>query len=75
MESTARSRWGSIDLFECQLAASGPVSASPSPITHATKQVGIVEGGSIGVRQGITELTALVDEAGRSPAQRGSAPC
>jgi hypothetical protein len=26
-------------LFECQLVASGPVSASPSPITHATMQI------------------------------------
>ena len=29
------------NLFECQLVASGPVSASPSPITHAAIRSGL----------------------------------
>ena len=32
---------GSRNLLECQLAASGPVSASPSPITQATTRSGL----------------------------------
>ena len=39
--STAPSPAGSRNLFECQLVASGPVSASPSPTTHATTRSGL----------------------------------
>src|SRR6185312_13082340 len=38
---TAPSRAGSRNLFECQLVASAPVSASPSPITQQTKRSGL----------------------------------
>ena len=38
---TAPSRRGLRNLFECQLAASGPVSASPSPTTQATTRSGL----------------------------------
>ena len=31
---------GSTNLLECQLAASGPVSASPSPMTQNTTRSG-----------------------------------
>ena len=39
--STAPSVTGLRNLFECQLAASGPVSASPSPITQAAISPGL----------------------------------
>ena len=39
--STAPSVAGLRNLFECQLVASGPVSASPSPITQATSRSGL----------------------------------
>src|SRR5882724_9727230 len=39
--STAPSCAGLRNLFECQAAASGPVSASPSPITQATIRSGL----------------------------------
>ena len=64
MGSTAPSATGSRKLWECQLAASGPVSASPSPITTAATSSGVVEDGSVGVRQRIAELPALVDGPG-----------
>ena len=51
--------------MQCQLAASGPVSASPSPTTASHQQVGIVEGGPEGVDQRVAQLAALVDRAGR----------
>ncbi|SKV63654.1 Uncharacterised protein [Mycobacteroides abscessus subsp. abscessus] len=41
MGSTAPSVAGLTNLLECQLAARGPVSASPSPITHATTRSGL----------------------------------
>jgi hypothetical protein len=41
MGSTAPSVTGFRNLFECQLVASGPVSASPSPTTHATTRSGL----------------------------------
>src|SRR5713101_3100517 len=41
MGNTAPSVIGSRNLFECQLAASGPVSASPSPITQKTLRSGL----------------------------------
>jgi hypothetical protein len=52
------------NLFACHDPASGPVSASPSPITQATSSSGVVERGAIGVRQRVAELAALVDRAG-----------
>ena len=42
---------GSRNLLECQLAASGPVSASPSPTTQQTTQVRVVERRAVGVRR------------------------
>ena len=51
--------------MECQDAASGPVSASPSPTTQAHDQVGIVERGAIGMHQRVAELAAFVDRARR----------
>ena len=59
-----RSR-GSRNLFECQLVASGPVSASPSPTTHATSRLGVVERGAVRVGERVAELPALVDRARR----------
>ena len=53
------------NLLECQEVASGPVSASPSPMTQATIEIGIVEGRAIGVRQRIAEFAALMDRARR----------
>src|SRR3974377_493506 len=41
MGSTAPSRIGLRNLFECQAVASGPVSASPSPTTQATMRSGL----------------------------------
>ena len=41
MGSTAPSVAGLRNLFACQLVASGPVSASPSPITQATVRSGL----------------------------------
>src|SRR5258708_26721573 len=38
MGITAPSRTGFRNLFECQLAASGPVSASPSPTTQRSEE-------------------------------------
>src|SRR5580698_566275 len=38
---TAPSVTGSRNLLECQAVASGPVSASPSPTTHATISSGL----------------------------------
>ena len=52
-------------MFECQLVASGPVSASPSPTTHATSEVGVVERGAERVRERVAELASLVDRARR----------
>ena len=63
--STAPSRAGSTNLLECQLAASGPVSASPSPTTQADEQVGVVERRAVGVDERVAELAALVDRARR----------
>ena len=62
---TAPSPTGSRNLFECHAAASGPVSASPSPITQARPRVGIVERGAEGVAQRIAELPAFVDRSRR----------
>ena len=39
--STAPSRRGSRNLFECHPVAAGPVSASPSPTTQATTRSGL----------------------------------
>src|SRR3982074_869301 len=41
MGSTAPSRTGFRNLFECHEVASGPVSASPSPTTTATIRSGL----------------------------------
>ena len=41
MGSTAPSRTGLRNLFECHDVASGPVSASPSPTTQATRRSGL----------------------------------
>ena len=41
MGSTAPSLTGLRNLFACQLVAKGPVSASPSPMTHATMRLGL----------------------------------
>src|ERR1700709_623769 len=41
MGSTAPSCTGLKNLFECQLVASGPVSASPSPTTQHTSRSGL----------------------------------
>ena len=41
MGSTAPSRIGLRNLFECQEVASGPVSASPSPTTATTSRSGL----------------------------------
>jgi hypothetical protein len=41
MGSTAPSRTGLTNLFECQAVANGPVSASPSPTTQATIRSGL----------------------------------
>src|SRR5437016_5873607 len=57
---TAPSRRGLRYLFECQLAASGPVSASPSPTTQA----GVVEDGTVRVSDRVSELTSLVNRSG-----------
>ena len=38
---TAPSVLGFINLFECQEVASGPVSASPSPMTQAAIKLGL----------------------------------
>ena len=56
---------GSTNLFACQLAASGPVSASPSPTRTAASRSGCVERRAVGVRQRVAELAALVDRARR----------
>ena len=63
MGSTAPSPAGSSSLLECQLAASAPVSASPSPMTHTATQVRVVQHRAVGVGQGVAELAALVDRA------------
>ena len=63
--STAPSLAGSRNLFACQLAASGPVSASPSPITHGHEQIRVVERGAVGMAERVPELAALVDRARR----------
>ena len=41
MGSTAPSRAGLRNTLDSQLPASGPVSASPSPITQATSRSGL----------------------------------
>jgi hypothetical protein len=41
MGSTAPSRAGFRNLFECHAVASGPVSASPSPMMQATSRPGL----------------------------------
>ena len=41
MGSTAPSVAASRNLLECQLVASGPVSASPSPMTQTTSSFGL----------------------------------
>ena len=41
MGRTTPSVTGFRNLFECQLVASGPVSASPSPTTQATIRSGL----------------------------------
>ena len=61
MGSTAPSRAGFRNLFECQLPASGPVSASPSPTTQHDDEVRIVEDRAVGVQQRIPQLAALVN--------------
>jgi hypothetical protein len=61
---TTPSVTGFRNLLECQLVASGPVSASPSPDDAGDDQAGIVEGGPIRVREGVAELAALVHRAG-----------
>ena len=65
MGSTAPSVAGFRNLLECQLVASGPVSASPSPTTHAHNQVGIVERRAKSVHQRIAEFAAFVDRPRR----------
>ena len=54
-----------MNLFECHAVASGPVSASPSPTTHATMSCGVVERRAVGMREAVAELAALVDRARR----------
>lgn len=49
----------------CQLAASGPISASPSADDAQHQQIGIVERSALRVHQGTTQLAALVDRARR----------
>ena len=61
--STAPSPAGSRNLFECQLVASGPVSASPSPTTQQTTRSGLSKRGAVGVRERVAELAALVNGA------------
>ena len=53
------------NLLLCQLVASGPVSASPSPTITRLIRSGIVEDRPVGVRDAVAELAALVDAAGR----------
>ena len=65
MGITAPSRAGLRNLLECQLVASGPVSASPSPTTQHAIRSGIVEYRAIGVQQRVTQFAAFVDGAGR----------
>ena len=48
-----------------QLAASGPVSASPSPIDARDHEAGVVERRAEGVHERVAELAALVDRTGR----------
>src|SRR5665811_1001070 len=64
MGSTAPSVTGSRNLLECQLVASGPVSASPSPITQQTTRSGLSNAAPY-ARQGIPEFAAFMDRAGR----------
>ena len=49
--------------MECHAVASGPVSASPSPTTQATIEIGIVEHRPERMAERIAELAALVDRA------------
>ena len=49
--------------MECQAVASGPVSASPSPTTQATIEIGIVEHRAERMAERIAQLAALVDRA------------
>ena len=53
------------NLFECQLVASGPVSASPSPTTQATSRSGLSNAAPNACDERIAELAALVDRARR----------
>jgi hypothetical protein len=53
------------NLFECQLVASGPVSASPSPTDGGHDEVGVVERRAVGVTQCVAQLAAFVNGAGR----------
>ena len=53
------------NLFECQAVASGPVSASPSPMTHAAMSSGVVEHRAERVAQRVAQLAAFVNASGR----------
>src|SRR5262245_47553766 len=61
MGKTAPSVAGLRNLFECQLVASGPVSASPSPTIQATIRSRLSKCRAIGVGERITQLTAFMD--------------
>src|SRR4026209_1299294 len=71
--STAPSRIGLMNLFECQDVASGPVSASPSPMTQATMTPGLAgamplgtaDRQAVGVREAVAEFAAFVNRAWR----------
>ena len=61
--------------MECQLVASGPVSASPSPMTQAATRSGLSKTAPVRVHERVSELAAFVDRArrGRSCMARDAA--
>ncbi len=62
----------STNLFECQLAASGPVSASPSPTTQQTSSSRVVERRTVGVQQSRSPARRPRGSSRASPERRGS---
>ncbi len=64
MGSTAPSVAGLRNLLECQLVASGPVSASPSPTTQATIRLGLSNAAPYACTKRVAEFAAFVDGAG-----------
>jgi len=66
MGSTAPSVPGPETCWNATAVASGPVSASPSPTTHATDEIGVVEHRPERVTERVTQLAALMDRTGHS---------